>query len=47
MRLFAVALTMSPAALAPASAQTVTPDSKNGRYPFNPMADGVLRLEFF
>jgi hypothetical protein len=33
------------AAFAVASAQTATPDSENGRYSFNPVADGVLRLD--
>ena len=45
MRPFAFALTMSLAALAAASAQPATPDSENGRYSFNPVADGVLRLD--
>jgi hypothetical protein len=45
MRLFAVALTLSLAAAAAATAQTATPDSENGRYSFNPVADGVLRLD--
>ena len=45
MRLFALALTLSLAAFAVASAQTATPDSENGRYSFNPVADGVLRLD--
>src|SRR5262249_26245880 len=45
MRLFAVALTLSLAAATAASAQTATPDSENGRYTFNPVADGVLRLD--
>src|SRR5262249_11869426 len=45
MRLFAVALTLTLAAVAAASAQTATPDSENGRYSFNPVADGVLRLD--
>jgi hypothetical protein len=45
MRLFALALTLSFAASAVASAQTATPDSENGRYSFNPVADGVLRLD--
>jgi len=45
MRLFAVALTLSLAAVAAASAQTATPDSENGRYSFSPVADGVLRLD--
>jgi hypothetical protein len=44
MRLFAFAVTLSLAALAVASAQTVPPDNENGRYSFNPVADGVLRL---
>src|SRR5262249_8064342 len=43
MRLFALALTLSLADFAVASAQTATPDSENGRYSFNPVADGVLR----
>jgi hypothetical protein len=45
MRLFALALTLSLAAFAVASAQMATPDSENGRYSFNPVADGVLRLD--
>jgi hypothetical protein len=45
MRLFALALTLSLADFAAASAQTATPDSENGRYSFNPVADGVLRLD--
>jgi hypothetical protein len=45
MRLFTLALTLSLAAFAVASAQTATPDSENGRYSFNPVADGVLRLD--
>jgi hypothetical protein len=45
MRPFALALMMSLAAFAAASAQPSTPDSENGRYSFNPMADGVLRLD--
>ncbi len=45
MRLFALVLTLSLAAFAAASAQTTTPDSENGRYSFNPVADGVLRLD--
>ena len=45
MRAFAIALTMSLAALAAASAEPATPDSENGRYSFNPVADGVLRLD--
>jgi hypothetical protein len=45
MRLFALALTLSLANFAVASAQTATPDSENGRYSFNPVADGVLRLD--
>jgi hypothetical protein len=45
MRLLAVTLTLSLAAVAAASAQTATPDSENGRYSFNPVADGVLRLD--
>ena len=42
MRLFALAITLSLAALTAASAKTATPDSENGRYRFNPVADGVL-----
>ena len=45
MRLFTLALTLSLATFAVASAQTATPDSENGRYSFNPVADGVLRLD--
>jgi len=45
MRLLAVALTLSLAGFAAAFAQTATPDSENGRYSFNPVADGVLRLD--
>jgi hypothetical protein len=45
MRLFALVLSLSLAAVAAASAQTATPDSENGRYSFNPVADGVLRLD--
>jgi hypothetical protein len=45
MRPFAFALMMSFTALAAASAQPTTPDSENGRYSFNPVADDVLRLD--
>jgi hypothetical protein len=45
MRPFAFALMMSLAALSAASAQPAIPDSENGRYSFNPVADGVLRLD--
>jgi hypothetical protein len=45
MRLFALAIAMSLAALTTASAETVTADSENGRYRFNPVAHGVLRLD--
>src|SRR2546425_12877729 len=45
MRLFTLALALSLADLAVASAQTATPDNENGRYSFNPVADGVLRLD--
>src|SRR5262245_66385765 len=45
MRVLAVALTLWLAAVATASAQTATPDSENGRYSFNPVADGVLWLD--
>ncbi|HEY7302139.1 MAG TPA: hypothetical protein VH684_29960 [Xanthobacteraceae bacterium] len=44
MRLLAVVLTLS-LAVAAALAQTATPDSENGRYTFNPVANGVLRLD--
>jgi hypothetical protein len=45
MRLLALALMLSLADFAAASAQTATPDSENGRYSFNPVADGMLRLD--
>jgi hypothetical protein len=45
MRPFAFAIAMSLAALTTAAAETGTPDSGNGRYSFNPVADGVLRLD--
>ena len=45
MRLCALFLSLSLATVAAASAQTTTPDSENGRYSFNPVADGVLRLD--
>ena len=45
MRMLVVALSLLLADVAPASAQTATPDSENGRYSFNPVADGVLRLD--
>src|SRR4029450_11927419 len=45
MHLFALALVLSLASFAAASAQTATPDGENGRYSFNPVADGVLRLD--
>jgi hypothetical protein len=45
MRLFALAIAMSLAALTTAAAETGTPDSGNGRYSFHPVADGVLRLD--
>jgi hypothetical protein len=45
MRLFALALTLSLAGSMIALSQTATPDSENGRYSFNPVADGVLRLD--
>jgi hypothetical protein len=45
MRLFALALTLSLAGSPVALAQTATPDSEDGRYSFNPVADGVLRLD--
>ena len=45
MRVFTLVLTLSLMPFAVASAQTATPDSENGRYSFNPGADGVLRLD--
>jgi hypothetical protein len=45
MRLFALAITLSLANVTVASTQSATPDSENGRYSFNPVADGVLRLD--
>ena len=45
MRMFALAIAMSLAALTTASAETATPDSRNGRYSFHPVSDGVLRLD--
>jgi hypothetical protein len=45
MRLFALVLSLSLATAAAASAQTAAPDSENGRYSFNPVADSVLRLD--
>ena len=45
MRLVALALTLSLAPSTVASAQIAMPDSENGRYSFNPVADGVLRLD--
>jgi hypothetical protein len=45
MRVFALVLSLSLANVAAPSAQTATPDSENGRYSFNPVADGVLRLD--
>jgi hypothetical protein len=36
---------MSLTVFAAVSAQTATPDSENGRYSFNPVSDGVLRLD--
>jgi hypothetical protein len=45
MRLFVLALMLSLAGSVVAVAQTATPDSENGRYSFNPVADGVLRLD--
>jgi hypothetical protein len=45
MRLFALAVALSVAAFAAASAQTATPVSENGRYSLSPVADGVLRLD--
>jgi hypothetical protein len=45
MRLFILVLLLSLANFAVASAQLATPDSENGRYSFNPVTDGVLRLD--
>jgi hypothetical protein len=45
MRLFALAIAVLLAALTTAAAQTATPDGQNGRYSFNPVVDGVLRLD--
>jgi hypothetical protein len=45
MRLFVLAITLSLADFAAASAQTATPDSENGRYSFSAVADGVLRFD--
>jgi hypothetical protein len=46
MRLFVLALATLPlTTFGAASAQMATPDSENGRYSFNPVADGVLRLD--
>ena len=45
MRLFVLAITLSLADFAAASAQTAPPDSENGRYSFSAVADGVLRLD--
>jgi hypothetical protein len=40
MRLFVLAVTLSLANFTVASAQTVMPDSENGRYSFIPVAEG-------
>jgi hypothetical protein len=45
MRLFALAIAMSLAALTTAWPETATPDKQNGRFIFNPVAGGVLRLD--
>jgi hypothetical protein len=46
MRRLIVVIVLAVAALAPtAFAQTATPDSENGRYTFNKVADGMLRLD--
>ena len=45
MRLFALAIAMSLAALTTAAAETGDARQQNGRYSFNPVADGVLRLD--
>jgi hypothetical protein len=45
MRMIVLVLSLLLANVAGASAQTATPDSESGRYSFNPIADGVLRLD--
>jgi hypothetical protein len=45
MRALALAATLSLAAVAVAAAETAAPDSENGRYSFNSVVDGVLRLD--
>jgi hypothetical protein len=45
MRLFTLAITLSLAAPTTTLAETATPDRPNGRFIFNPVADGVLRLD--
>src|SRR5262245_15173775 len=45
MRLFTLVITLPLAALTTAWAETATPDGQNGRFLFNPVADGVLRLD--
>jgi hypothetical protein len=45
MRVFALVLSLSLANVAAAFSQTATPDSESGRYSFNPIGDGVLRLD--
>jgi len=45
MRALALAAAISLAAAAAVAAESTTPDSENGRYRFNPVADGVLRLD--
>ena len=46
MRRLIVVLALAAAAAGPAAlAQTAAPDSENGRYSFNQVADGMLRLD--
>jgi hypothetical protein len=45
MRPFALAVVLSLAVIRAASAEPATPGSENDRYRFNPVADGVLRLD--
>ena len=45
MRLFTLAIALPLAALTTAWAETATPDRQNGRFIFNSVADGVLRLD--
>src|SRR5258708_35043242 len=46
MRRLIIVLAIAAAAAGPAAlAQTAAPDSENGRYTFNQVADGLLRLD--